>query len=125
MLLWCGHLSLDKDTMNRMSDLLRSGATMTAEHCPACNSPLFKVGGQLRCPRCNKPVIIVKEGEEEKTVVSMTTLSDLEETLLGRLNECNLDLKEEKNPTRVVEIGTALNLWLSALERVRRIQRNT
>ena len=118
-------MSLDKDTMNRMSDLLRSGATMTADHCPVCNSPLFQVGGQLRCPRCNKPVVVVKEGEEEKTAVSIATLSDLEQTLLGRLNECNLDLKEEKNPSRVMEIGTALNLWLSALERVRRIQRNT
>jgi len=97
---------------------------MTAEHCPVCNSPLFQVGGQLRCPRCNKPVVIVKEGEEEKTAVTFTTLGDLEETLLARINECNLELREEKNPSRAIEVGTQLNMWLSALERVRRIQRN-
>jgi hypothetical protein len=67
---------------------------------------------------------MVKEGEEETTAISLATLGDLEHTLLARINECNLELREERNPSRVIEIGTELNMWLTALERVRRIQRN-
>jgi len=67
---------------------------------------------------------MVREGEEETTAISLATLGDLEQTLLARINECNLELREEKNPSRVIEMGTELNMWLSALERVRRIQRN-
>jgi len=66
----------------------------------------------------------VKEGEEEKAVVSHTTLAALEQTLIAKINECNFDLTEEKNPSRLIEVGTALNMWLSALERVKRIQRS-
>ena len=116
-------MSLDKEELKRMTDLLRSGATMTAEHCPACNSPLFRVGGQLRCPKCNKQVVIVKEGEEDKTLGGLTALNEVEQTLIVKLYECTQDLREEKNPARILELGTSLNVWLDALERVKRIQR--
>jgi uncharacterized Zn finger protein (UPF0148 family) len=96
---------------------------LTARHCPACDTPLFQVGEQLRCPRCNKAVVVVKEGEEEKTVVGLTTMNDLEQTLLMKLYEYTQDLKEEKNPAKMLELGAAINVWLEALERVRRMQR--
>jgi len=106
-----------------MSDLLRSGATMTSEHCPECNTPLFRVKGQLICPKCNKPVVIVREGEEQSTVMTLSILGRLEKTLLLKLQESDQGLQEARDLDEERERGTLLNIWLEAMERLKRVQR--
>jgi len=106
-----------------MSDLLRSGATMTSEHCPECNTPLFRVKGQLICPKCNKPVVIVREGEEQSTVMTLSILGRLEKTLLLKLQESDQGLQETRDLDEERERGTLLNIWLEAMERLKRVQR--
>jgi UPF0148 protein len=107
-----------------MSELLRSGATMTGEHCPECNTPLFKVKDQLMCPRCNKPVVIVREGEEQSTEMTLTVLGSLEKTLLLKLQESDQGLREARDLDEARELGALLNIWLEALERLKRVQRS-
>ncbi len=106
-----------------MSELLRSGATMTSEQCPVCNTPLFIVDGQLFCPRCNKPVVVVKEGEEQATVTSLSILENLENTLLGKLQESDKTIKGTKDVNDAMEQANVLNAWLEALERLKRVQK--
>jgi uncharacterized Zn finger protein (UPF0148 family) len=106
-----------------MSELLRSGATMTSEHCPECNTPLFRVRGQLMCPKCNKPVVVVKEGEEENTAISFSVLGSLENTLMFKLDESSKSLREAKNLDEERELGNLLNIWLEAIERLKRVQK--
>jgi len=117
-------LSADKEQIKRMSDLLRSGATLTSEHCPECNTPLFRVKGQLMCPKCNKPVIIVREGEEQSATMTLSVLGSLEKTLLLKLQESDQGLREAKDLDEAREQGTLLNVWLEAIERLRRVQRS-
>jgi len=107
-----------------MSELLRAGATMTSEHCPECNTPLFRVKGQLLCPKCNKPVVIVREGEEQSTAMTFSVLGSLEKTLLLKLQESDQGLQETRDLDEARELGTLLNIWLEALERLKRVQRS-
>jgi len=44
--------SEDRETTERMSQLLLQGATMTNQHCDACGSPIFRYQGQEFCPTC-------------------------------------------------------------------------
>jgi UPF0148 protein len=42
----------DRQTTQRMSELLLQGATMTNRHCDACGDPVFRYEGQEFCPTC-------------------------------------------------------------------------
>ena len=64
---------MDKNNIERMAELLRSGNTMLNYSCPECNSPVFKKkSGELFCPSCNREVILVGnnfEGQNRETQV--------------------------------------------------------
>ena len=116
-------LEQEKQQIRRMSELLRSGATMMSQVCPVCNTPLFRVKGQLLCPRCNKNVVVVKEGEEETTVASISVFGELEKTVLNKLIEIDNAIKATKDVDRAKELANALSIWLDAFERLKRIQK--
>lgn len=48
----------DRETTERMSQLLPQGATMTDQHCDDCGDPIFRYEGQSFCPTCR-----AEEGE--------------------------------------------------------------
>ena len=43
----------ERETTERMSDLLLKGATMTNSHCGACGDPFFRQNGTTFCPSCH------------------------------------------------------------------------
>ena len=96
---------------------------MLSQTCPVCNTPLFRVKDQLLCPRCNKNVVIVKEGEEEKTIASISVFNDLEDTVLEKLREIDNATKDKKDIDESKELANTLNIWLDALERLKKVQR--
>ena len=116
-------MSNDAAQMNRMADLLKSGATMLFEHCPECNTPLFKIKEDVWCPSCNKRVIIVEEGEESK-VTSLLVLEDTEKTVMTKLQEINQKIRNEENPTKLLEMGQLLSKWLEIVETLKNIQKS-
>ncbi|EMA40125.1 Sjogren's syndrome/scleroderma autoantigen 1 family protein [Halococcus hamelinensis] len=46
----------DRETTERMSELLLQGATMTDVHCDECGNPLFRYDGQTFCSSCQRTV---------------------------------------------------------------------
>jgi len=42
----------DRESTQRMSELLLQGATMTGKHCNDCGDPIFRYDGQEFCPTC-------------------------------------------------------------------------
>ncbi|WP_336001288.1 Sjogren's syndrome/scleroderma autoantigen 1 family protein [Halorientalis halophila] len=44
----------DRESTERMSDLLLKGATMTNAHCGTCGDPIFRHEGQEFCPTCQE-----------------------------------------------------------------------
>lgn len=114
----------NNEQMKRMTDLLKSGASMIFEHCPDCKTPLFKIKDEVFCPKCNKRIIIVKEGEEDR-VAGMLLLDETEKTILAKLHETNLLVSNEKEPAKLQELGNLLTIWLEALQIIRRIKEET
>lgn len=116
-------MSGDEETVKRMADLLKSGATMLFEHCPQCGSPLFKIQDEVWCPKCNKRVIIVKEGEETPDLSSSVLLSDVEKIVLSKLQEVSQRIKDENDVSKLETLGNLLSTWLEVLEKVRKIKK--
>ncbi|MGQ9543816.1 MAG: Sjogren's syndrome/scleroderma autoantigen 1 family protein [Candidatus Bathyarchaeia archaeon] len=108
--------------LRRMSELLKSGATMMSEACPECGSPLFKVGGDIICAKCNKPVVILKATEEESKIIGSRILDDLEQTVLSKIREMNSIIGSEEDVERLTQYGRALSTWLDTLDKVRRLK---
>lgn len=114
-------MSGDNDAVKRMSELLRSGATMLFEHCPECNNPLFRVGDKIWCSKCNKRVVIVNE-DEEANMTEKPVLLEVESAILGEITECAHQIKEAKNLDVQHKLGQLLVIWLDVLERLKRLQ---
>ncbi|MFQ6075063.1 MAG: Sjogren's syndrome/scleroderma autoantigen 1 family protein [Candidatus Bathyarchaeia archaeon] len=112
----------EKESLKRMSDLLKAGATMLPEQCPECNSPLFKIGDEIWCPQCNRRVIIVKADEEITRVATPLMIGAIEETVLTKLQEINRLIQNENDPDRLQKLGELLSTWVGLLERLRRVR---
>ena len=110
------------DEVERMADLLKSGATMLSDACPQCHSPLFKVKNELLCVKCNRPVVVVKATEDESNVVAAQALGKLEQTALMKINEINSSLKVENDPAKIEKLRLSLSDWLTVVERVRKLK---
>ncbi|WP_136716916.1 Sjogren's syndrome/scleroderma autoantigen 1 family protein [Halorientalis salina] len=52
----------DRESTERMSDLLLKGATMTNAHCGTCGDPIFRHEGQEFCPTCQE--VLTDEGAQ-------------------------------------------------------------
>ena len=113
----------DAARMKRMVDLLRSGATMLADICPICNSPLFKLkSGDVYCPGCEKRVVFVKEGEDIAKATQIQVISELTSTASQKLMELTNMAKYESDVDRLYELGRCMLTWLEIFERVRKLQ---
>jgi UPF0148 protein len=108
--------------VRRMADLLKSGASMLSEPCPACGSPLFEVKGKVYCVKCNRPVVIVRSVEEEERVKSEFVLSRLESTVLARLSEAAEAMESEGVGDRLEKMGDSILVWLEVLDKIRKLK---
>ena len=115
-------MSRSDNQIKRMADLLKSGATMLFEHCPECNTTLFKIRGERWCPKCDKRVIIIGRGEETK-VASMLLLDDTEKTIMIKIQEISQGIRNEMNVSKLLEMGNLLLKWFEILEKLRNIRK--
>ncbi len=113
----------DAAKMKRMVDLLRSGATMLADVCPICNSPLFKLkSGDVYCPGCEKRVVFVKEGEDVAKALQIQVISELTSTASQKLMELTNMAKYESDVERLYELGRCMLTWLEIFEKIKKLQ---
>lgn len=103
--------------MQKMADLLRSGARMLIEHCPLCGTPLFQLKtGEIYCSRCNKPVKILSADED---VDQVSAEAGLEGTLFKKLNLMQLLLEAEEEPMKVKELAETISVLLDVIEKLK------
>jgi len=112
---------VNEEALNRMAELLKSGATMLEHHCPHCNSPLFKIHEEVLCTKCNKQVTIVREGEDLK-VTSSVSVNRMEGILLTKIQETLNQISEEKEIHKQEKLSRILLNWLEALEKIKQIK---
>jgi uncharacterized Zn finger protein (UPF0148 family) len=113
----------DTHHLDKAVELLRSGATMLGQACPACGTPLFKIGEQVMCAKCNKPVVILKATEDESKIFRGQTLATTEHTLLVKIDEAQSAIEKEQDPTKIAQLTQSLSNLLSALERLKKVDR--
>lgn len=110
----------DSQYLTRAAELLRSGATMMAQACPACATPLFKLSEQVVCAKCNKPVIILKATEDEGKILRERTLAATEQTLLKKIREVQSAMEKEQDPAKLAQHTENLSNLLGAIEKLRK-----
>lgn len=116
---WSTAVSIE---VKKMAELLKSGATMLSETCPECGTPLFRKGKETFCPKCNKPVVIIESAEQETRLMTDNVLEDSEQTLLSKIREVSMAMKNETDLEKLVAYGNALTIWLGAIEKLRRLR---
>lgn len=111
-------------SVKNMANLLRQGATLTELACPACASPLFKLkSGKLWCAECKKRVVVVKEGESVENVTSKLLLSNMELTILKKIEETRKKMDKETDVEQLQKLSSTLSTLLDNLEKIRRTKR--
>jgi len=104
-----------------MAELLRAGATMLAETCPKCNSPLFRLkSGEVLCPIHGK-VMVVRSEEEYATASATSVLMEVERIASIEISRALSEFRERGKLDN--ETFKRLFLWLRILERTERIKK--
>jgi UPF0148 protein len=107
----------DKDdvSIKKMAELLRRGATMLAESCPQCGSPLFKVGADIYCAKCDRRIVYAKSDEEVETQAVKTLIPELRVTLIAKLKVLNELVESENDIEKLTRVANLMVLLLQSL----------
>ena len=113
---------VDKEEhLKLMTDLLKSGSAILPDHCPECNSPLFRIKGEVQCPRCKRAIKV----KEDKKIPANTSSSliDVERMILTKIQETSKLIMEEKNIVNLEKLSKLLLNWFEALEKATKIRK--
>ena len=117
-------MTKDSNEIKNMADLLRQGATLTEHACPACFSPIFKLkSGDLWCVSCQKRIVIVREGEQDPTVSKTPLFSNLESTILAKIEELEKEMVTETNAEKLNKLGLTLSTLLENLDKIKKMRK--
>jgi UPF0148 protein len=108
----------DDTSVKKMADLLRRGATMLADACPQCGSPLFKVGDDIYCVKCDRRIVYADSEQEVETQAVMTLIPELRETLIGKLKSLNELVDSETDIEALTKLANLMVLLLQSLHRL-------
>ena len=111
-----------KDTsVKRMAQLLQQGASMLADGCPQCGSPLLKVGEDIYCAMCDRRIVYASSEEEVESHSVKELLPKLKETLLLKLRTLNELIEKEDDTETLTKLANLMVLLLQALERLKKM----
>ena len=105
--------------LKKAVDLMRSGATLLAEVCPVCKSPLFRLrSGEVVCPVHGR-VMLVKTEEEIAEAGVVGVLTELEKRISRILSTY---IKKIDAGEASYEDARDIVYWLDAIERIEKIK---
>lgn len=105
----------DDVSVKKMGELLRRGATMLADACPQCGSPLFKVSDDIYCVRCDRRVVYAESDEEVETQAVRTLIPELRKTLIDKLKALNELVESESDIEALTKLANLMVLLLQSL----------
>jgi UPF0148 protein len=125
----------DKESIKRMAELLRQGATLTDLSCPNCNSPLFRLrDSTLWCAKDEKKVVIVKEGEEaprtqmappaptQSPKASNAAYDKLEATLMKKIEDIQTRIEKTEDIDELQKLTVALSELLNSVDKIKKMK---
>lgn len=114
----------DKDdtSVKKMAELLRQGATMLADACPQCGSPLFKVKEDIYCAKCDRRIVYAKSDEEVEVQAVKTLIPELKETLINKLKTLSEVIDNETDTESLTKLANLMVLLLQALHKLENME---
>jgi UPF0148 protein len=88
---------------------------MLPTHCPKCGYPLFEKDGRIYCPICEK---LKNEDTSEEKDIEKSDL-DINEILTEKINYLAEKLKDEKEISRIKEVGEALYVLIKIKNKIK------
>ncbi|MGD9380827.1 MAG: Sjogren's syndrome/scleroderma autoantigen 1 family protein [Candidatus Thorarchaeota archaeon] len=110
-------------SVKKMAELLRRGATMLAESCPQCGSPLMKVEDNIYCATCDRRIVYANSDEEAETQAVKVLIPQLRETLLRKLSSLTNVLETENDTEALTKLANLMVLLLQALHKLESMSR--
>ena len=108
-------------SVKKMAQLLQQGATMLADGCPQCGSPLLKVEDDIYCAMCDRRIVYASSEEEVEKQAVKELLPELKETLLLKLKTLNDLIEKEDDAEKLTKLANLMVLLLQALDSLRKI----
>jgi len=112
----------DDQSVKRMAELLRQGATMLADSCPQCGSPLFKVKDDVYCVKCDRRIVYAKGDETVEAQAVKSLLPELRETLLSKLKALNELVESETDVEVLTRLANLMVLLLQSLHSLEKMK---
>ncbi|MDF1537658.1 MAG: Sjogren's syndrome/scleroderma autoantigen 1 family protein [Candidatus Thorarchaeota archaeon] len=110
-------------SVKKMAELLRQGATMLAEACPQCGSPLLKVGEDIYCAMCDRRIVYADADEDIESQAVRELIPKLRETLLTKLDTLNDVIERETDAEALTKLANLMVLLLQALHRLETMEK--
>ena len=108
-------------SVRKMAELLRQGATMLADACPQCGSPLFKVKDDIYCAKCDRRIVYTQSDEEAVSHAVKNLIPELRETLITKLKDLTEVISSETDTEALTKLANLMVLLLQALHRLESI----
>jgi UPF0148 protein len=105
-------------SVKKMAELLRRGATMLAESCPQCGSPLLRVQDDIYCATCDRRIVYADSDEEAETQAVKVLIPQLRETLIRKLSSLTNVLETEDDTEALTKLANLMVLLLQALHKL-------
>jgi UPF0148 protein len=105
-------------SIKKMADLLRQGATMLAQGCPQCGSPLMKMGDDVYCATCDRRIVIMDSREQVESQTLKALIPELHETLLKKLKTLSEVIEAENDTEALTKLANLMVLLLQSLEQL-------
>ena len=105
-------------SVRKMAELLRQGATMLADACPQCGSPLFKVKDDIYCAKCDRRIVYAQSDEEAVTQAVHNLIPELRATLITKLKTLTEVVNAETDTDALTKLANLMVLLLQALHRL-------
>ncbi len=107
--------------VKKMAKLLTQGATMLADACPQCGSPLLKVEEDVYCATCDRRIVYAHSEEEVETQAVKVLLPKLRDTLLNKLMSLNDLIEKEDDTETLTKLANLMVLLLQAVHNLENI----
>ncbi|MHA2077009.1 MAG: Sjogren's syndrome/scleroderma autoantigen 1 family protein [Candidatus Thorarchaeota archaeon] len=108
----------EDSSVRKMAELLRQGATMLADACPQCGSPLFKVKDDIYCAKCDRRIVYAQSDEEVVSHAVQNLIPELRETLITKLKALTEIVNTETDTEALTKLANLMVLLLQALHRL-------
>ncbi|MGY5861229.1 MAG: Sjogren's syndrome/scleroderma autoantigen 1 family protein [Candidatus Thorarchaeota archaeon] len=105
-------------SIKKMAELLRQGATMLAQGCPQCGSPLMKMGDDVYCTTCDRRIVVVDSQEQAASQTVKALIPELHEILTKKLKTLSDVIEAESDTEELTKLANLMVLLLQSLERL-------